>query len=97
MVERSRGSRSKTRQKFRKHAREKGLPRIRRVTQKFDRGDIVHVKIDPSVHRGMPHSRFHGFTGVVSGERGRAYLVKVKDGGKEKTIIASPEHLMPQS
>jgi len=76
--------------------REKGLPRIRKVTQKFEQGDIVHVKIDPSVHRGMPFSRFHGFTGVVSDVRGRAYLVKVKDGGKEKTIIVSPEHLMPQ-
>ena len=96
MVERSRGSRSKTRYKLSKRVREKGLPRIRRVIQKFDEGDLVHIKLDPSVHKGMPHPRFHGLTGSVIGSRGRAYLVRVNVGGKEKTIIVSPEHMLPQ-
>lgn len=96
MVERSKGSRSKTRHKLSKRIRERGPPRIWRVTQKFEQGDIVHIKLDPSVHRGMPHPRFHGHTGIVSEIRGRAYLVKISDGGKEKTIIVSPEHLLPQ-
>jgi large subunit ribosomal protein L21e len=96
MVERSKGSRSKTRHKLSKSIRERGMPRIWRVTQKFKPGDLVHIKLDPSVHRGMPHPRFHGHTGVVSSIRGRAYLVKISDGGKEKTIIVSPEHMLPQ-
>lgn len=96
MVERSRGSRSKTRHKLSKRIRERGSPRIRRVTQKFQEGDIVHIKLDPSVHRGLPHPRFHGLTGTVIGTRGRAYLVRVSDGGKWKTVILSPEHMLPQ-
>jgi ribosomal protein L21E len=32
---------------------------------------------------------------VVVGKRGRAYLVKVKMGGKYKTIVAKSEHLLP--
>jgi len=96
MVERSRGSRSKTRHKLSKHYKERGIPRTRMVTQTFKEGDLVHVRIDPSVHRGMPHPRFHGYTGVVIGSRGRAYLVRFADGGKEKTIIVSPEHMLRQ-
>ena len=96
MVERSRGSRSKTRHKLSKRVREKGLPRIRRVTQQFEIGDQVHIRLDPSVHKGMPHPRFHGLTGSVVEKRGRAYLVRINDGGKEKTVIVSPEHILPQ-
>ena len=96
MVERSRGFRSRTRHKLSKKVREKGLPKIRRVTQKFEKGDLVHIKIDPSVHHGMPHPRFHGFTGTVIEGRGRAYLVKITHGKKEKTLIVSPEHMLPQ-
>ncbi len=96
MVERSRGSRSKTRKKLSKRVRERGMPRIRRVTQKFSPGDLVHIKLDPSVQRGMPHPRFHGLTGTVTAQRGRSYLVRVSDGGKEKTVIVSPEHMLPQ-
>ncbi len=96
MVERSRGSRSKTRHKLSKRVRDRGLPRIRRVIQRFREGDMVHIKLDPSIHRGMPHPRFHGLTGAVVGSRGRAYLVKISDHGKKKTIIVCPEHMLPQ-
>ncbi|MBO6084350.1 MAG: 50S ribosomal protein L21e, partial [Candidatus Methanomethylophilaceae archaeon] len=52
------------------------------------------IIIDPSVHKGMPFSRFHGLTGVVIGQRGAAYEVSVKDGNKTKIVVARPEHLV---
>ncbi len=43
----------------------------------------------------MPHRRYHGRTGVISGKRGDAYEVKVSLGGKVKTLYVRPEHLRP--
>jgi large subunit ribosomal protein L21e len=56
-------------------------------------GARVAIFIDPSVHRGQPHHRYHGRVGLITEKRGRAYVVEIKDGGKIKKIIASPEHL----
>jgi large subunit ribosomal protein L21e len=57
---------------------------------------MVHVLIDPSIHKGMPHPRFHGKTGEVVGMRGRAFVLLVTDGNATKTLITLPEHLMAQ-
>jgi large subunit ribosomal protein L21e len=91
----SHGFRFKSGRKLRKRVRERGL-RIRRVLQEFEVGQTVHIEIDSSVQKGMPHPRFHGRTGKVIGQRGRAYLVQIRDGGKYKTLIVRPEHLKPQ-
>ena len=90
----SRGTRTKTRNVLKKKARARGLSPINRALQTFDVGEKVNIIIDPSVHKGMPFSRFHGLTGVIIGERGSAYEVSVKDGDKVKTVIARPEHLV---
>ncbi|ADC64457.1 Ribosomal protein L21e [Ferroglobus placidus DSM 10642] len=91
----SHGFRFKSGRKLRKKVREKGI-KIRRALQTFEIGQIVHIDIDPAVHKGMPHPRFQGRTGRVVGVRGRAYLVEVTDGGKKKIVFARPEHLKPQ-
>jgi large subunit ribosomal protein L21e len=91
----SHGFRFKSGRKLRKRVRERGL-RIRRVLQEFEVGQTVHIEIDSAVQKGMPHPRFHGRTGKVIGQRGRAYLVQIRDGGKYKTLIVRPEHLKPQ-
>ncbi|MCK4929343.1 MAG: 50S ribosomal protein L21e, partial [Methanosarcinales archaeon] len=56
----------------------------------------VHIKLDPSVHRGMSNPKFHGKTGKVLGQRGRAYIVAVSDGNATKQVILFPQHLRPQ-
>jgi large subunit ribosomal protein L21e len=61
--------------------------------QQFEIGENVNVKINPSVHKGMPHPRFHGYTGKIEGTRGDSYLVGIRDGKKHKTLIVKPEHL----
>ncbi|MHC1566396.1 MAG: 50S ribosomal protein L21e [Candidatus Syntropharchaeia archaeon] len=92
----SHGRRRKTRHKLKKKIRERGLFPVNRAIQEFNVGDRVHIRIDPSVHRGMPHHKFHGKTGKVIGSRGRAYILEVKDGNKLKEVIVRPEHLLPQ-
>ncbi|MBW9221275.1 50S ribosomal protein L21e [Methanothermococcus sp. SCGC AD-155-M21] len=93
MAQRSEGFRSKTRYKLKKHPREKGLYPLTRALKEYNNGDMVHIKIDPSVHKGMPHPKFHGKTGTVVGQRGSAFIVRVKDGDKYKEIIVRPQHL----
>lgn len=58
-------------------------------------GDKVHIVTNPSIHRGMPHRRFHGKTGEVIGKRGKCYVVRVLLGDKEKILFIRPEHLKP--
>ena len=94
MVDRKgKGKRRKSRDKLSKDVREKGKIKIRKWLQEFKVGDYVHIKIDPSVHIGMPHHKFHGRTGIVMGKRGDCYEVKVTDRNKEKIIIVHPVHL----
>jgi large subunit ribosomal protein L21e len=90
------GMKKKTRDKLSKTIRARGISPVVRAIQEFQPGDKVHVHIDPSIHKGMPHPRFHGRTGEVIGTRGRAFVLKVTDGDATKTIIALPEHLTAQ-
>lgn len=69
--------------------------KIRDVLQEFEEGEFVYIDIEPASQKGMPHLRFQGRGGKVLGKRGRAFLIKVRDGGKYKTIISAPEHLKP--
>ena len=90
------GTRRKSRYKLKKTVREKGLSPISRSTQEFSEGDIVNIDLDPGIQDGMPHPKFQGRTGKVVGQRGRAYIVKVRDIGLMKEVIVLPEHLTPQ-
>ncbi|MHA2358670.1 MAG: hypothetical protein ACXAB5_00210 [Candidatus Thorarchaeota archaeon] len=51
--------------------------------------------IDPGFHKGMPHRRYQGKTGVVTGLRGRAVIVDVGLGKATKTLIIRRAHLQP--
>ncbi len=90
------GMRKKSRGKLSRTVRAKGKSSVVRAIQEFETGAMVHVIIDPSIHKGMPHPRFHGKTGEVVGTRGRAFVLKVTDGDATKTLITLPEHLTAQ-
>lgn len=90
------GTRRKSRYKLKKTVREKGLSTITRAIQQFTEGDIVNIDLDPGIQKGMPHHKFHGKTGKVVGQRGRAYLIGVRDGNSMKEVIVLPEHLTTQ-
>ncbi len=91
MVQRPKGFRSKTRKKLKKEFR--GLPKITEFLKEFKEGDKVLIRIEPSWHKGMPHPRFHGRTGIVIGRRGRCYIVAIKDLERVKQLIVHPVHL----
>ncbi len=62
---------------------------------KYNEGDKVAIVLDGAQQKGMPHRRFQGKTGRISGSQGRAYIIQVKDGNMNKTVVARPEHLKP--
>jgi large subunit ribosomal protein L21e len=85
-----------SRNKLRNKPRDRGTSPPQRAVEEFEVGENVHLRIDPSVHDGRFNHRFNGTTGTVEGEQGQAYKVTIRDGGKEKTIIAKPAHLHRQ-
>ena len=72
--------------------RDKGKVSIRSRLAKFDLSDNVSIKINPSC-QNIPHPLFNGRTGTVVGSQGRAYFVEVRDGGRAKKVLVTPEHL----
>jgi len=89
MVVKSHGPRRRTREKFRRSVRTS----VNEFMKEFEVGDKVVIKINSSSESGMPFRRFQGLCGEVVEKRGRAYVLKIKDGDKTKKIIANPEHL----
>ncbi len=90
------GPRKKTRAKFKKALRRRGMAPVTTVIQSFDEGSKVHIVIDSSIQKGMPHRRFHGKTGTVIGKQGRSWVLEINDGNKTKTVVSKPQHLKPQ-
>jgi len=93
MVKRSKGTRSKSRYIMRKKPRTRGITSVTRALQQFEVGASVNININSAIHKGMPHHRFQGYTGIVEGMQGNAYLVGVIVGKKHKTLVVLPEHL----
>ena len=95
MVKKSHGFRARTRSLMSKRVRTRGLQPVSSVLIDYKIGQRVDVVIDPGVHKGMPHRRYHGRTGVVSDIRGRGIVVELKVDKATKTLIIRPEHLRP--
>jgi large subunit ribosomal protein L21e len=93
MAKRIGKGRKGTRHIYRKPVKQRGKVSIRRFLQKFQPGDKVLLKVDPSCHKGLYFPRFHGRVGVIEGKRGSAYEVKLMDRDKPKIFIVSPVHL----
>ncbi|HDD70152.1 MAG TPA: 50S ribosomal protein L21e [Candidatus Bathyarchaeota archaeon] len=91
----SKGYRTRTRRLLKKKPRERGKIKISKLLHEYQPGNRVVIKIDPSVHKGMPHKRYHGKIGTVVGKRGRSYVISVTQGDATKEIIVRPEHLEP--
>jgi len=95
MGRKAKGYRRKTRSILKRKPREKGKTGLSKILYEYKLGEKVVVKIDPSVHKGMPHRRYHGKIGVIVNKRGRSYIVNVTQGGAIKEIIVRPEHIVP--
>ncbi len=75
-----------------KSIREKGKVSLSKVFQKLEVGDKVAIVRELAVKVGYPR-RIQGKTGVITGVRGKAYIVKIKDYDKEKTFMVKSTHL----
>ena len=91
----TKGFRKKTRKLLSKKPREHGKLGLSRLLHEYKPGDKAVIIIDSSVHRGMPHRRYHGKVAVIVAKRGSAYEVNVTQGDSVKEIIVRPEHLKP--
>ncbi len=90
MVKKSRGFRSRTRKKLKQKNYREGITKF---LQEFEVGDKVIILQEPSSHKGMPHPRFKAKVGEIIGQRGKSYIVEIRNGNKVKKIISRPEHL----
>ncbi len=96
-MRKSHGYKHGTRSLLRKSPRERGKLGLSRLLREYELGEKVVIKIEPSVHRGMPHRRYHGQVGTVMGRRGRSYVISVSQGNAIKEVVVGPEHLSPLS
>lgn len=95
MGRKAKGYRRKTRYLLKRKPRERGKTGLSKVLREYEIAEKVVIKLDPSVHKGMPHRRFHGRVGVIADKRGRSYVVHVSQGNATKEIIVRPEHITP--
>jgi large subunit ribosomal protein L21e len=95
MVKSSKGFRSRSRGTFTKEVRERGMPPVSRFLRRFEVGQKVIVRLEPSSPRGQPHPRYQGRTCTVVARVGNAYRIEFLDGGKRKELVSLPIHLAP--
>eukprot|EP01038_Epipyxis_sp_PR26KG_P014749 gene14749-19828_t len=71
------GYRAATRTLFKKAYKTNGRCHTTTFLRTFKRGDYVDIKVDSSIHKGMPFKHYHGRTGVVFNVNKRAVGVTV--------------------
>lgn len=72
--------------------REKGKISLSRYFQKLDKGQRVVIKPNASLPFPLP-LRFRGHAGIIESKRGKAYVVKIRDGNQYKKVVLRPIHL----
>jgi large subunit ribosomal protein L21e len=75
-----------------KKVRTKGKLQLSRYFQKLEKGDYVAVIKEPLVKSSFPLT-LQGRTGIVEDRKGKAYIVKIRTGNKEKKFLIEPIHL----
>ena len=76
----------------RKPVRTRGKLQFSRYFQELKEGDFVAISREPAVQSSFPE-RLQGITGTIKKRQGKAYIIKIKDGNKEKEILIEPIHL----
>ena len=76
----------------RKPVRTRGKLQFSRYFQELKEGDFVAISREPAVQSSFPE-RLQGITGTIKKRQGKAYIITIKDGNKEKEILIEPIHL----
>ncbi len=91
----SKGYRCRSRKLLRKHPRKRGMSGLSRLLYEYNVGDKVHIDISPEDIERAPHRRYQGKVGEIMEIRGKAYVIRVMVGNKEKKIITTKYHIKP--
>jgi len=75
-----------------KPIRTRGKLQLSRYFQILKPGDFVAISRERTIASVFP-KRVQGITGEIESKRGRSYMVKIKDGNKEKRLLIEPIHL----
>lgn len=93
------GRKARTRDMFAKPFRKQGEPSLTKYLTTYRVGDIVDIKADGSIHRGMPYKYYHGRTGVVFNVTktsvGVEVMKPVKHRLMRKRVNIRVEHVSP--
>ncbi|EEU47582.1 60S ribosomal protein L21 [Fusarium vanettenii 77-13-4] len=93
------GKRAGTRYAFSRDFRKKGMIALNTYLRQYRVGDIVDVKANGAVQKGMPYKVYHGKTGVIYNVTKSAVGIivykKVKHRYLEKRINIRIEHIQP--
>ncbi|MCJ1332978.1 60S ribosomal protein L21A [Thelotrema lepadinum] len=93
----SAGLRAGTRYAFKRGFRKRGMIPLSTFLLQYKVGDIVDVKANGAVQKGMPHKVYHGKTGVVYNVTQRAVgvILNKKVGNRyiEKRVNVRVEHV----
>ncbi|KAL2172574.1 hypothetical protein VTG60DRAFT_4693 [Thermothelomyces hinnuleus] len=93
------GLRAGTRYAFSRGFRQHGQIRLSTYLRQYRVGDIVDIKVNGAVQKGMAHKVYHGKTGVVYNVTKSAVGIiiykKVKHRYIEKRINVRIEHIQP--
>jgi len=76
----------------RKPVRTRGKLQLSRYFQRLKEGDFVAISREPAVKSNF-EKRLQGITGIVEERKGKVYMIKIKEGNKEKRILVEPIHL----
>ncbi|TBU07404.1 ribosomal protein L21 [Hamiltosporidium magnivora] len=94
---RSKGYRRGTRHRFAQPHRKHGAIRMSKYMTTYKKNDLVDIKVNPAIHKGMPHKFYHGRTGKVVGVNPRSLVVILNKtvGNKQirRTLYVREEHL----
>ncbi|KAH7309022.1 ribosomal protein L21e-domain-containing protein [Stachybotrys elegans] len=93
------GKRAGTRYAFSRDFRKKGMIALSTYLMQYKVGDIVDIKTNGAVQKGMPYKVYHGKTGVIYNVAKSAVGIiiykKVKHRYIEKRINIRIEHIAP--
>jgi len=93
------GKRAGTRYAFSRQFRKKGMIALNTYMRQYHVGDIVDIKVNGAVQKGMPYKVYHGKTGVIYNVAKSAVGIiiykKVWGSYLEKRINVRVEHIAP--
>ncbi|EPR79136.1 60s ribosomal protein L21 [Spraguea lophii 42_110] len=93
----SHGYRRQTRNLFSQAFRKHGMPNTSTYLTQYAVGEYVDIKVNPAIHKGMPHKYYHGRTGIIKEVNRGSVIVLfnriLANKTVERKVIVGIEHI----